>query len=45
MRVFVAAATGAIGHYLVPSLIGAGHQATGTMRSPGGQDAHDAAAR
>jgi|SRR5450755_427042 len=34
MRVFVAGATGAIGHYLVPSLIAAGHEVTGTTRSP-----------
>jgi nucleoside-diphosphate-sugar epimerase len=34
MRVFVAGATGAIGHYLVPNLVGAGHQVTGTTRSP-----------
>jgi 2-alkyl-3-oxoalkanoate reductase len=34
MRVFVAGATGAIGHYLVPGLIAAGHEVTGTTRSP-----------
>jgi nucleoside-diphosphate-sugar epimerase len=34
MRVFVAGATGAIGRYLVPGLIAAGHQVTGTTRSP-----------
>jgi nucleoside-diphosphate-sugar epimerase len=34
MRVFVAGATGAIGHYLVPSLIAAGHEVTGSTRSP-----------
>jgi 2-alkyl-3-oxoalkanoate reductase len=34
MRVFVAGATGAIGHYLVPGLITAGHEVTGTTRSP-----------
>ena len=34
MRVFVAGATGAIGQYLVPSLIAAGHEVTGTTRSP-----------
>jgi nucleoside-diphosphate-sugar epimerase len=33
MRVFVAGATGAIGHYLVPSLVAAGHEVTGTTRS------------
>ena len=33
MRVFVAGATGAIGQYLVPSLIAAGHEVTGTTRS------------
>jgi NAD(P)-dependent dehydrogenase (short-subunit alcohol dehydrogenase family) len=35
MRVFVAGATGAIGRYLVPALVTAGHQVTGTTRSPG----------
>jgi len=34
MRVFVAGATGAIGRYLVPDLVAAGHQVTGTTRSP-----------
>ena len=34
MRVFVAGATGAIGHYLVSSLIAAGHEVTGSTRSP-----------
>jgi nucleoside-diphosphate-sugar epimerase len=34
MRVFVAGATGAIGQYLVPSLIAAGHEVTGSTRSP-----------
>jgi nucleoside-diphosphate-sugar epimerase len=33
MRVFLAGATGAIGRRLVPMLIGAGHQVTGTTRS------------
>ena len=33
MRVFVAGATGAIGRYLVPSLVAAGHQVTGSTRS------------
>jgi 2-alkyl-3-oxoalkanoate reductase len=35
MRVFVAGATGAIGRYLVPALVAAGHQVSGTTRSPG----------
>jgi 2-alkyl-3-oxoalkanoate reductase len=34
MRVFVAGATGVIGQYLVPALIAAGHQVTGSTRSP-----------
>ena len=34
MRVFVAGATGVIGQLLVPSLIAAGHEVTGTTRSP-----------
>jgi nucleoside-diphosphate-sugar epimerase len=34
MRVFVAGATGVIGQYLVPSLVAAGHEVTGTTRSP-----------
>ena len=34
MRVFVAGATGAIGRSLVPSLIEAGHEVTGSTRSP-----------
>jgi len=33
MRVFVAGATGAIGQYLIPTLIAAGHEVTGTTRS------------
>ena len=33
MRVFVAGATGVIGQYLVPSLVTAGHEVTGTTRS------------
>src|SRR5947208_15276926 len=33
MRVFVAGATGAIGQCLVPSLVAAGHEVTGTTRS------------
>ncbi len=34
MRVFVAGATGAIGRFLIPSLIAGGHQVTGSTRSP-----------
>jgi nucleoside-diphosphate-sugar epimerase len=34
MRVFVAGATGVVGQQLVPSLIAAGHEVTGTTRSP-----------
>lgn len=34
MRVFVAGATGAIGRYLVPRLISAGHEVIGMTRSP-----------
>jgi len=34
MRVFVAGATGVIGQRLVPSLVTAGHEVTGTTRSP-----------
>lgn len=34
MRVFLAGATGAIGRQLVPRLIAAGHEVTGTTRSP-----------
>src|SRR5512142_15598 len=33
MRVFVAGATGVIGQFLVPSLVTAGHEVTGTTRS------------
>src|SRR6266568_5959247 len=33
MRVFVAGATGVMGQYLVPSLVAAGHEVTGTTRS------------
>ena len=33
MRVFVAGATGVIGQYLIPSLVAAGHDVTGTTRS------------
>jgi nucleoside-diphosphate-sugar epimerase len=38
MRVFVAGATGAIGRYLVPSLVAAGHEVTGTTRTPAKAD-------
>ena len=34
MRVFVAGATGVVGQQLVPSLVAAGHEVTGTTRSP-----------
>ena len=33
MRVFVAGATGAIGQHLIPALVAAGHEVTGTTRS------------
>jgi 2-alkyl-3-oxoalkanoate reductase len=35
MRVFVAGASGAIGTWLVPQLVGRGHEVIGTFRSPG----------
>ena len=35
MRVFVMGATGAVGRYLVPGLIAAGHEVTATTRTPG----------
>ena len=38
MRVFVAGASGALGRRLVPQLIAAGHEVTGTHRSPGNAD-------
>jgi uncharacterized protein YbjT (DUF2867 family) len=36
MRIFVAGATGAIGRFLVPLLVDAGHQVTGTSRTETG---------
>jgi hypothetical protein len=38
MRIFVAGATGAVGRLLIPLLTGAGHQVTGTSRTPHGLD-------
>ena len=38
MRVFVAGATGAIGHPLISFLVGAGHDVTGTTRSKDGAE-------
>src|SRR5919198_860230 len=35
MRIFVAGATGALGQYLVPGLVAAGHEVTATTRTPG----------
>ena len=35
MRVFVTGATGALGRYLVPGLVAAGHQVTAATRTPG----------
>jgi nucleoside-diphosphate-sugar epimerase len=35
MRVLLAGASGAIGRYLIPQLIAAGHEVTGTTRTPG----------
>jgi nucleoside-diphosphate-sugar epimerase len=43
MRVFVAGASGAIGRPLVPRLIAAGHEVTGTTRSEGSAEAIRAA--
>ena len=34
MRVFVAGATGVVGQHLIPGLVAAGHEVTGTTRSP-----------
>jgi len=34
MRIFVAGGTGAIGRFLIPLLVQAGHQVTATTRSP-----------
>ena len=34
MRVFVTGGTGAIGRFLVPALVAAGHQVTATTRTP-----------
>jgi 2-alkyl-3-oxoalkanoate reductase len=34
MRVFVTGATGALGRHLVPGLVAAGHEVTGTTRTP-----------
>jgi nucleoside-diphosphate-sugar epimerase len=38
MRVFVAGVAGVIGQHLVPMLTAAGHEVTGTTRSPGKAD-------
>jgi 2-alkyl-3-oxoalkanoate reductase len=35
MRIFVTGATGALGRYLVPGLVTAGHEVTATTRTPG----------
>jgi nucleoside-diphosphate-sugar epimerase len=35
MRIFVTGATGALGQHLVPALVAAGHEVTGTTRTPG----------
>ncbi len=43
MRIFLAGATGALGSRLVPLLVDAGHQVTGTTRSPAKADALRAA--
>jgi 2-alkyl-3-oxoalkanoate reductase len=38
MRVLVVGATGSVGRQLVPQLVAAGHQVTGTTRSPAKAD-------
>jgi 2-alkyl-3-oxoalkanoate reductase len=38
MRVFVTGATGALGRYLVPGLVAAGHEVTASTRTPGKAD-------
>jgi nucleoside-diphosphate-sugar epimerase len=43
MRIFLAGATGALGSRLVPQLLAAGHEVTGTTRSPAKADALRAA--
>jgi nucleoside-diphosphate-sugar epimerase len=43
MRVFVAGATGAIGRPLIPQLVAAGHEVTGTSRSQQGASQHEQA--
>jgi 2-alkyl-3-oxoalkanoate reductase len=43
MRIFLAGATGALGSRLVPQLLAAGHDVTGTTRSPAKADALRAA--
>ncbi len=35
MRIFVTGATGVLGQHLVPALVAAGHEVTGTTRTPG----------
>ena len=35
MRIFVTGATGALGRYLVPGLVAAGHEVTATTKTPG----------
>jgi nucleoside-diphosphate-sugar epimerase len=35
MRIFVTGATGALGRYLVPGLVAAGHEVTASTRTPG----------